>query len=140
MSLPAAEKKAREEIVRDLADGIDTRDQVLLCIVDEPNAVTIGYCWYQRNRQERIALVLDLQVLPTYRGAGRGTAARAILADDLAAEGFEEIRLRVAANNPRARHLYQSAGFSPTGTNMRKRIVSKSALAGPNTHRARTSE
>ncbi|KUP93487.1 hypothetical protein TRIHO_16970 [Tritonibacter horizontis] len=35
---------------------------------------------------------------------------------------FVEFRLRVAASNSIAKNLYLSAGFTPTGTNMRRAI------------------
>ena len=42
----------------------------------------------------------------------------------LKGKGFEQIKLRVAADNARARHVYEVTGFRVTGVNMSKAIAS----------------
>lgn len=44
----------------------------------------------------------------------------AALEKRLLEQGFTQIRLRVAADNPSARQLYDTAGFQVTGINMNK--------------------
>ncbi|WP_263071056.1 GNAT family N-acetyltransferase, partial [Enterobacter huaxiensis] len=41
----------------------------------------------------------------------------------LQGKGFKEIRLRVAGDNVRARHVYETRGFLVTGINMSKSIT-----------------
>lgn len=119
----AALAQARAEIDRDLHAGTDTTGHVLLCIVEGADDAPIGYCWYRPDREARHAFVLDFQLVPEHRGKGHGKAALAVLAAELAKAGFDEIRLRVAADNIRAQNLYRAGGFRPTGINMSKRIV-----------------
>ncbi len=118
----AALAQARAEIDRDLHAGTNAPDHVLLCIVDEPSDTPIGYCWYRPDREARHVFVLDFQLIPKHRGKDYGKAALAALADELAESGFDEIRLRVAADNAVAQHVYLNSGFRPTGINMSKRI------------------
>ncbi|GJK95233.1 hypothetical protein TUM17569_06940 [Klebsiella oxytoca] len=40
----------------------------------------------------------------------------------LKSQGISQVKLRVAGDNPRARHLYDAAGFRVTGVNMSKNI------------------
>ena len=46
----------------------------------------------------------------------------ALLESDLRAGGFTQIKLRVAGDNDRARHVYEVSGFRVTGINMSKTI------------------
>jgi ribosomal protein S18 acetylase RimI-like enzyme len=123
LSDAAATARAKREIEKDLPAGLDTRNQVLLCIVDaqQPNDA-IGYLWYKPDDQSRHAFICDFHVMPTHRGSGYGTRALAVLEADLKEVGFKEIGLRVAANNRRAQRLYRSSGFLTTGFNMGKQI------------------
>ena len=51
-----------------------------------------------------------------FQGRGYGKAAlRAVAAEMLARFGVGEIYLSVDPNNARARHIYEAAGFVPTG-------------------------
>jgi len=45
--------------------------------------------------------------------------------ENLQDKGFKEIRLRVAGDNARALHIYESSGYEVTGINMSKAIVNK---------------
>ena len=119
----AAEAQARREIAKDLPAGAATPDQVLLCVVDdERGEEIIGYCSYRPDKDARLAFIYDFHIRPEYQDKGYGTKALAVLEADLAAAGFEQIQLRVAADNVRAQHVYQSGGFRTTGINMSKRI------------------
>lgn len=62
-----------------------------------------------------VAQVIDIALLPAYRGAGIGTCLmRAIVAE--AARKHMPMQLYVEFNNP-VRALYRSLGFVPTGEN-----------------------
>ncbi len=119
----AAEAQARREIEKDLPAGADTPEQVLLCIIDdERDDDPIGYCSYRPNTDARLVFIYDFHIRPEYQGKGYGKAALAQLEARLVAAGFEQIQLRVAADNARAQHVYRSGGFRVTGINMSKRI------------------
>ena len=57
---------------------------------------------------------------PEHRGKGCGRAALGALEQMFAGPDCGEIKLRVAADNPGARRLYEAAGYQVTGINMRK--------------------
>ncbi len=119
----AALAQSEREFGRDLHDGVETPDQVLLCIVaadgdDRP----LGYLWYQTDKEAGLAFVYDFFILPDNQDKGYGTKALALLEAMLVADGYRHIRLRVAANNARARHVYERAGFGITGYNLVKQI------------------
>lgn len=113
-----AQAEARHALTSVLPHGIATAHQQLLTL-EEAGAV-VGYLWYQQN--ETNAFIMDFMVLPHCRGQGHGRRALAELEAHLRAAGVAEMRLRVAADNPRARHLYEACDFQLTGYNMSKRL------------------
>lgn len=120
LSPEAALAQARQETADDLPAGVDTPGQSLVCIVEGDE--TIGYFWYRADAARRMVFISDFHILPPHQSKGKGTAALAVLEQALAAEGFEQIRLRVAIDNGKAEHVYRLSGFEPTGINMSKRI------------------
>lgn len=79
---------------------------------------TLGYLWYIIS--EDYVFILDFYILQEYRGQGYGTQTLKELQNLSINKNINQIRLRVAHNNPRALKLYQELGFSITGTNMVK--------------------
>jgi ribosomal protein S18 acetylase RimI-like enzyme len=126
LSAEDALARVRREIAADLPDGIRTRGHSLFCLVDpagDPDAV-VGYLWIKPDAAQRSAFINDFEILPAHRGKGLGKQAMAALAADLRRQGFEQIKLRVAQDNARARHVYEAAGFQVTGINMSKSLSS----------------
>ena len=80
----------------------------------------MGYLWISIS--ENIAWIYDIYLLPEWRGKGYGKQALDVINQQLALEGITETGLRVAANNSRAKKLYESLGFVLTGYNMSKRL------------------
>jgi len=80
----------------------------------------VGYLWvgYKTNS----AFIYDFGILPSWQRRGYGGAALALLDGVLRARGVSELGLRVAADNPRAKALYDKSGFLVTGTNMVKSL------------------
>lgn len=98
-----------------LPDGHETVDHRLWCIVRD--AELVGYLWVSlRDRPQ--AYICDFSILPPWRRRGYGRAALTALDSELAAAGCTEVALRVAANNPHARALYESNAFHLTGYTM----------------------
>jgi len=118
----AALAQARREIADDLPDGPDTHGQVLLCITADGDDDAIGYLWYHPDKDLRLAFISDFHILAAHQGKGFGTRALSALEAALSDAGFEQIRLRVAADNQRAQHIYRTGGFRVTGVNMSKQI------------------
>lgn len=122
-----ARLQAQAEIAHSLPDGPQTEGQKLCTIVEsEPQTTRIGYVWYRPDAKTKSVFIYDFCILPDHRGEGLGKTALRALEIELAHQGFGEIRLRVAADNPRAQHVYQTGGFRVTGMNMAKRIDSSS--------------
>lgn len=120
LSPDAARAKAVGAVNKDLAQGVDTKGQILICITRD--AEVIGYLWYKPDQKARSVFINDICILPQYRGQGYGKKTLNLLETTLAGKGFEQIGLRVAADNAPAHRLYQNSGFRETGINMIKRI------------------
>lgn len=127
LSESASLAQAKREIAADLPDGVNTHGQVLLCLIDQSDACEklIGYLWYKPDATMRSAFISDFHVLVPYQGQGLGKQALEILESELKDKGFEQIKLRVAQDNKRARHVYEVTGFRVTGVNMSKAIVAE---------------
>ncbi len=82
----------------------------------------LGCIGFREAPETGSAYITDFDILPEHRGKGHGTEALAGLEDYLRGKGISQIRLRVAANNLRAKALYETLGFFATGTNMAKDI------------------
>jgi len=124
MNIETARARAEREVEEALGMGVETPDQILLCAVAEggENDTPVGYFWCQPHESGQSIFISDFCILPPYRGRGYGKSALAALEEMYAEKGYSEIRLRVAADNKRAERLYLSAGYIPTGTNMRRAI------------------
>ena len=124
LSEAASLAQAKREIAADLPDGVNTQGQVLLCLIDESDnsEALIGYLWYKPDAEMRSVFICDFYILASYQGRGLGKQALAALESELKGQGFEQIKLRVAEDNRRARHVYEATGFRVTGVNMSKAI------------------
>ena len=113
--------RASREIADDLPEGPQTPGEVLLWIVNEAED-HVGYLWYRPDPAECSAFISDFHILAAHQGRGYGRQALDALETRLVENGISEIRLRVAADNERAQHVYKTSGFRTTGINMSKRI------------------
>lgn len=116
-----ARAQATRETDEDLPQGVETADQALLCIISGADTV-IGYIWYRPDLAARSAFISDFHILDSQQGNGYGKQALALLEAELAGSGITQIKLRVAADNKRAKHVYDVSGFRVTGINMSKTI------------------
>jgi len=124
LSAAAPLEQAKREIAIDLPDGPQTEGQELLCILDREanDERLIGYLWYRPIHDTRSVFINDFHILNAEQGKGLGKQALALFEGKMAEAGFVHIRLRVAADNGRALHVYKDGGFGVTGINMSKRI------------------
>ena len=113
--------QAKREVAVDLPQGVETDGEVLLCLEDEAGKV-VGYLWYTPNAEARSVFIKDFYVFPDLRGQGYGKAALRALEQTLKESGFDQIKLRVAADNVRALRVYEATGYRVTGMNMSKNI------------------
>jgi len=116
---------ARQEISKLLAEGVNTHGQILLSIFAKLDVFErhIGYLWYKPDAAMRTVFIYDFHIFNSVQGGGLGKQALRAFEEDLQDKGFKEIRLRVAGDNARAFHVYESSGFEVTGINMSKAIV-----------------
>jgi ribosomal protein S18 acetylase RimI-like enzyme len=124
LSAPQALARAKQEIANDLPLGINTPGEVMLCIVNQTSKSesVAGYLWYRPDLAGRSVFIKDFHILGAHQGKGFGKQALHALEVELTRTGFEQIRLRVAEDNKRAKHVYEASGFRVTGVNMGKTI------------------
>lgn len=118
--------KAKQEIAADLPDGVNTAGQILLCLFTQQDNRDshVGYLWYKPDTASRTAFIYDFHIFNACQGQGLGKQALQAFEQMLQDQDFEHIRLRVAGDNTRARHVYEAMGFGVTGFNMSKTIAS----------------
>ncbi|MBV7403446.1 GNAT family N-acetyltransferase [Enterobacter sp. ENT03] len=115
----AALRHATAEVNASLHAGVNTPGQTLLTIVHAPDGA-VGYLWYKADPLLKSVYVNDLSIFPHLRNQGLGRLALAELEHKLRDEGYQQIKLRVAAENKTAQHVYAASGFNVTGINMNK--------------------
>lgn len=116
--------QARHETQFYLPDGAHTEGQVLLCILANSGNQKqhIGFLWYKPDHAMRSAWIYDFYLFPQWRNKGFGGMALKELERNLLAEGIIQLKLRVAADNPHAKHVYEASGFAVSGFNMNKML------------------
>lgn len=114
--------QAKREAATSLPEGEKTAGQSLKSIVYIENGTEqrIGYLWYRVNTQEGSAFIYDFYLLPEFRRQGLGSRTMQSLESLLTGEGVRQIKLRVAAENTQAKHVYEANGYQITGYNMNK--------------------
>jgi len=113
-----ARQQARREVESSFPGAENTPGQVLLCIMQAQRH--IGYLWYKPDAELKSAYINDFYLFPKFRGQGVGSEAMKQLEEKLEADGYTQIKLRVAAENQQARNVYEANGFAVTGINMNK--------------------
>lgn len=124
LSLEDAFTRAAQEITVDLPEGVNTPGHILLCLIatTHQTAQHVGYLWYQPDTAMRTVFIYDFHIFSVCQGQGLGKKALRAFEQRLQEQGFTQIRLRVAGDNARARHVYEASGFGITGINMSKTI------------------
>lgn len=120
LSLSDSLKQAQETIETSFPQGPLTESETLLCIIK--SGEIIGYIWYRPDQNNQSVYIYDFHILPEQQGHGYGKQALKTLEENLSQQGFKHIKLRVAADNTRAQHVYEASGFRVTGINMNKTI------------------
>ncbi|CQI97146.1 acetyltransferase (GNAT) family protein [Yersinia rohdei] len=106
-----------------LPAGINSPNNTLYCIENQDNPrQLVGYLWYGLGKDDNAAFIKDFYVLPQYQRQGYGSSCLQELERLLVAQGIFEIKLRVAADNPQAKRLYEQMAFVVTGFNMSKSL------------------
>ncbi|MFA3777714.1 GNAT family N-acetyltransferase [Yersinia sp. 1652 StPb PI] len=112
-----------------LPEGVNTPGDRLYCIENKDgesdNNALVGYLWYGQANNDSAAFIKDFYVLPQHQRKGYGSACLQELENILVDQGIFEIKLRVAADNPQAKRLYEQMAFVVTGFNMSKSLARK---------------
>ena len=103
-----------------LTDGLDTPGQWLWSVVDA-GGYEVGILWVARRRAGH-AFIYDIEMNPSRRGEGFGTATLLALEDWCRANGFDSIGLHVFGHNEGAWRLYKRLGYIETSLQMEKRL------------------
>ncbi len=123
-SMQVATEMAQKDLIKSFPHGLGSNDHDLLCIeihlAGKPEV--IGYLWHSLNKSDSSTFIYDFYVADEYRGNGYGRQAISALENQLASQGINQIKLRVAYHNQRALALYQAVGFAISGYNMSKNI------------------
>lgn len=116
--------RAKQEISEMLPNGVNTHGHALMCIVTQSDKTNnhVGYLWYKPDSIKRTVFIYDYHIFNSSQGLGLGKQSLRAFEEYLQEKGFKEIRLRVAGDNARARHVYETSGFGVTGVNMSKSI------------------
>lgn len=124
LSADESQARAKQAIADDLPEGVYTPGQVLLCLMTRQDNTDrlVGYLWYKPDAARRSVFIYDFHIFSTCQGLGLGKLALQVFEDAMREQGFEQIGLRVAGDNARARHVYEATGFYVTGINMSKRL------------------
>lgn len=112
-----------------LPEGVNTPGDHLFCIENKNNEsdnnALVGYLWFGQASNDNAAFIKDFYVLPHHQRKGYGSACLQELEKILVAQDIFEIKLRVAADNPQAKRLYEQMAFVVTGFNMSKSLARK---------------
>ena len=116
-------ERAEAEAVHGAADlglGDDQASGMTVLGIATSDGLLLGRIAFTEAPATASAYVLDFGIFPEWQGKGYGSAAMTAIEAYFRARGITQLRLRVAANNPRARALYDRIGFFAPGTNMAK--------------------
>lgn len=103
--------EVREALIPALRQHPTTR--ILLAYdQDAPVGAAICFLGFSTFAAKPLLNIHDLVVLPTHRDRGIGRRLLTAVETKARSSGCCKLTLEVLANNPRARHLYQSFGFA----------------------------
>jgi len=111
-------EKSRKEFEQLLPDGVNSKDQFLYSIIDDPDNNKVGLLWVQVKDQK--AFIYDFIIDESFRGKGYGKQALLALDEKLQSMNVESVGLHVFGDNTTAQELYKKMGYQITGIHMRK--------------------
>ena len=87
----------------------------MIMLVADAGDALVGQVWIDLRRKRPAAVLWALRVREGWRGRGIGRALVAAAERAAASAGASEAELAVAADNPRARGLYERLGYRVVG-------------------------
>ena len=91
-------------------------DRLDLAVVDKAMGEYAGEVVLNELDRDNRACGFRIGLRPSFQGRGLGSEATGLIVDHAFALGIHRIELEVYAFNPRARHVYERAGFTLEGT------------------------
>jgi len=118
-NLDAVIAQTREQFPTWLPEGLATPDSWLFTVRSQD--ARVGNLWLiRRPDRPEVGVVNDVEIFEPYRGQGLGRATMLAAEQVFAGQGCIEVSLSVFGFNTAARHLYDSLGYEPVRTLMRK--------------------
>jgi ribosomal protein S18 acetylase RimI-like enzyme len=111
-------ERSRKEFDQLLPDGVNSKDQFLYSIIDDPDGNKVGLLWAQVKDHK--AFIYDFIIDESFRGKGYGKQALLALDEKLQSMKVESVGLHVFGDNTTAQELYKKMGYQITGIHMRK--------------------
>lgn len=108
--------RAVEDVEAELGGPATSRSRDDLWLIAREADEEVGYGWLRLDPRTRRAYVMDVHVLPAFRGRGLGRRLMAQVVEKAAGHGMTAIDLTVRPDNTAARQLYTSLGFRPLAT------------------------
>lgn len=107
-----------------LPDGVDTKDNFLLMLVDEAISKTVGFIWLmlQQTGTLHTVVIVNILVYEEFRGQGYGTRVLHLVEEKARSLGIGRITLHAFGHNTRARSLYERLGYTTTNVHMAKNL------------------
>ena len=109
-----------------LPDGVKTKDNFLLMIVEQVLGSPVGFVWLmiQQAGSLRYLTLVNILIYEEFRCRGYGTQALDLIEEKGRALGLERITLHAFGHNQRARDLYERLGYRTTNVHMAKDLQS----------------
>lgn len=106
-----------------LLPGGPLTDGMRVLVAESADGERIGILWVGVHRPGGAqAWIYDIEIEADRRGQGLGRELLALAEPEARALGATELGLNVFAVNTVARHLYETAGYEPIATQLRKRL------------------
>jgi GNAT superfamily N-acetyltransferase len=120
-----ADRLARRTLEDVLPHGRETSDHRFLVATDEATGDRVGILWLavQRRAGAPVLWIYDIVVDEPLRGHGYGRALMTQVEELAVADGILRIELNVFGDNPRARALYASLGYTEMSRQMYKALA-----------------
>ena len=93
-----------------------------LAVVLEGDGI-VGIAIVAHDAGSTVAVIDDVLITPGSRGAGLGRRFVRWIESELASVGVHDVHLETSVNNPRARSLFESMGFTPVAVHLARRIA-----------------
>ena len=113
MSQDEAIKQTIAEVAKMLPDGLNTKHNYLMTIVEEYSKETAGFIWtiHEETEGRKQSFICDFAIWESRRRKGYGAAALRLVENQAAEAGCVESVLFVKDDNTAAKALYRKCGY-----------------------------